>query len=79
MAAPMIRRKYSTVIRVPMPTEFAAGLTSQQEGFVIFYHRLQAYIKTNGGIEGVSPKSNGSLKHTNLLKPNILNGKTISW
>jgi hypothetical protein len=54
MAAPMIRRKYSTVIRVPMPTDFAAGLTYRQEGFVVFYHRLQAYIKTHGGIEGVS-------------------------
>jgi hypothetical protein len=56
MAASMIRCKQSTVIRVPMPTEFGGGLTYEKEGFVVFYHCLQAYIGSKGGIERVSPQ-----------------------
>jgi hypothetical protein len=68
MAAPMIRCKDSTVIRVPIPTEFSAGLTYEKEGFVVFYHCLQAYIKTNGGLEGLSPQIKWVLETYQSLK-----------
>src|SRR6202044_573895 len=35
---------------------------------VIFYHRLQAYIKTNGGLEGLSPQIKWVLENYQSLK-----------
>ncbi|MCJ1264955.1 hypothetical protein MMC22_004830 [Lobaria immixta] len=44
LAAPMMRLRGSTVIGLPIPTEYFAGLTCHKEGFVVFYNRLQEYI-----------------------------------
>ncbi|KAL9632621.1 MAG: hypothetical protein Q9164_005207, partial [Protoblastenia rupestris] len=44
MAAPMIRLPGSCIIRVPQPAGYAVGLTYQEEGFVVFYHRLKDLI-----------------------------------
>ncbi len=49
-AAPMMRLRGSTIIRVPIPTEYAVGLTCHREGFVVFYHRLKEYIKERNGL-----------------------------
>lgn len=47
LAAPMIRRRHSTIIRVPMPAEYCSSLLSHKEGFVVFHHRLQEYLKAS--------------------------------
>ena len=48
LAAPMMRRRQSTVIHVPAPAEFNFSLLAQKEGFVIFGRRLEAYIDEHG-------------------------------
>ena len=49
LAAPMMRLRGSTVIRVPIPSEYCVGLTCHQEGFVVFHHRLKEYISEKDG------------------------------
>ncbi|MCJ1367865.1 hypothetical protein MMC16_007001 [Acarospora aff. strigata] len=44
LAAPMMHIHGCSVIRLPVPTEYCVGLTCHEEGFVIFYHRLQTYM-----------------------------------
>jgi hypothetical protein len=43
LAAPVMRLRGSTIIRLPIPTEYCVGLTCHREGFVIFRHRLGNY------------------------------------
>lgn len=51
LAAPMIRLRGSTIVRVPIPTEYHAGLTLHKEGFVVFHNRLKEYIANDNRIE----------------------------
>lgn len=44
MTAPMFRLKGSVYLRLPVPTEHCIGLTSHQEGFVVFRQRLGEYV-----------------------------------
>ena len=46
LAAPMLRRRGSTVIRLPIPSEYCVGLTCHTEGFMVFHHRLKEYISS---------------------------------
>lgn len=46
LAAPMIRRRHSTIVRVPMPTEYCSSLLSHKECFVVFHNRLKEYMGT---------------------------------
>jgi len=47
LAAPMIRRRHSTIIRVPTPAEYCSSLLSHKEGFVVFHNRLKEYLRGN--------------------------------
>lgn len=51
LAAPMIRLSGSTIIRLPIPTEYYAGLTLHKEGFVVFHNRLKEYIANGNRVE----------------------------
>ncbi|KAL9024813.1 MAG: hypothetical protein Q9180_007799, partial [Flavoplaca navasiana] len=53
LAAPMIRLPGTTIITVPRPAVYEAGLTLQQEGIVVFHNRLRDLIKERE-LEGVS-------------------------
>lgn len=44
LAAPMMHSNGSSIIRLPMPTEYCVGLTCHREGFVVFHHRLKEYM-----------------------------------
>lgn len=44
LAAPMLRRRKSPIIRLPTPMKHCFGLTSHREGFVVFHSRLKEYI-----------------------------------
>lgn len=66
LAAPMMRLRGSTVIRVPIPTEYAVGLTCHREGFVIFHHRLQEYTKARNDL--VSRQTHWVLQRYEELK-----------
>ena len=44
LAAPALRLKHSTIIRLPIPTPHYSSITSNREGFVVFYNRLKEYI-----------------------------------
>ncbi|KAL9603554.1 MAG: hypothetical protein Q9219_001057 [cf. Caloplaca sp. 3 TL-2023] len=44
LAAPMLRNRGSTVVRLPIPAEYTTGLLTHKEGFIIFRHRLNAFI-----------------------------------
>lgn len=44
LATPMIRRRHSTIIRVPTPAEYCSSLLSHKEGFVVFHNRLKEYL-----------------------------------
>ncbi len=53
LAAPMIRLRNSTIVRLPIPTEYFVGLTCHKEGFVVFHNRLKEYIaERNGRVSG---------------------------
>ena len=43
-ASPMIRLPYSTIVRIPQPSEYVVGLTQSKTGFVVFYNRLSGLI-----------------------------------
>ena len=47
LATPMIRRRHSTIIRVPMPAEHSSSLLSHKEGFVVFHNRLKEYLRAS--------------------------------
>lgn len=49
LACPMIRLRGSSIIRLPIPSEYSVGLTCHKEGFVIFHHRLKQYIAERDG------------------------------
>lgn len=51
LAAPMIRLRGSTIVRLPIPTEYHAGLTLHKEGFVVFHNRLKEYIANSNRVE----------------------------
>ncbi|KAL8935877.1 MAG: hypothetical protein Q9211_004473 [Gyalolechia sp. 1 TL-2023] len=44
LAAPMLRHRNSTVIRLPIPAEYSTGLITHTEGLVIFRRRLGELI-----------------------------------
>lgn len=44
LAAPMIRRRHSTIVRLPTPAEYCSSLLSQKECFVVFHNRLKGDI-----------------------------------
>jgi len=44
MAAPMLRLRGSTIIRIPIPTQYCVGLTCNTPGFIVFRARLSAFI-----------------------------------
>lgn len=44
LAAHMIRRKHSTIVRLPTPAEYCSSLLSQKECFVVFHKRLEGYV-----------------------------------
>ncbi len=44
MAAPMLRLRGSTIIRIPIPTQYCIGLTCNTPGFIVFRARLSAFI-----------------------------------
>ena len=44
LAAPMIRYRHSTIIRVPMPAEYCSSLLSHKECFVVFHNRLKDFL-----------------------------------
>lgn len=44
LAAPMLRHRNSTIIRLPIPAEYSTGLLTHKEGFIIFRHRLDELI-----------------------------------
>lgn len=46
LAAPMLRRRHSTIVRVPTPAEYCSSLLSHKECFVVFYNRLKEYLGT---------------------------------
>ena len=49
LAAPMIRYRHGTIIRVPMPAEYCSSLLSQKECFVVFHNRLkEVFCKARG-------------------------------
>jgi len=51
LACPMIRRKGSTVTRVPIPAEHYSGILSMEAGFITFRNRLSAYLSnTTSGL-----------------------------
>ena len=50
MAAPMIRLRGSTIIRLPIPTEYSVGLTCHKAGFVVFFARLRELVKSTDGV-----------------------------
>lgn len=47
LAAPMIRHRHSTIIRLPMPAEYCSSLLSHKEGFVVFHNRLKEYLRAS--------------------------------
>lgn len=51
LAAPMIRLRGSTIVRLPIPTEYHAGLTLHKEGFVVFHNRLKEYIANSNLVQ----------------------------
>lgn len=66
LAAPMLRLRGSSIIRVPTPAEYCVGLTCHKEGFVVFYHRLENYINERHG--AVSEQTQWVLKQYKNLK-----------
>ena len=44
LAAPMIRCRHSTIIRVPRPAKYCSSLLSHKECFVVFHNRLKEYV-----------------------------------
>lgn len=40
----MMRQPGSSLIRVPQPSEYAIGLTQQEEGFVVYHRRLRDLV-----------------------------------
>lgn len=53
LTAPMMRLRGSTVIGLPIPTEYCVGLTCHKEGFVVSYNRLKEHIAgKNGDVSG---------------------------
>ncbi len=67
LAAPMIRCRNSTIVRVPTPAEYCSSLLAQRECFVVFYSRLQEYVSS--GSEDMSLKqAEGILKQYEQLK-----------
>ncbi|KAL9001621.1 MAG: hypothetical protein Q9188_005411 [Gyalolechia gomerana] len=54
LAAPMLRHRNSTIIRLPIPAEYSTGLLTHKEGFVIFHHRLDELIASSQYTESPS-------------------------
>ena len=46
LAAPMIRRRNSTIVRLPPPAEYSSSLLSRKECFMVFRHRLKDHLST---------------------------------
>lgn len=68
MAAPMLRLRGSTIIRIPIPTQYCVGLTCNTPGFVVFRARLSAFINEQEGhvtdqISWVSEQLNNLAAH----------------
>ena len=62
-AAPMLRQYGSSIIRVPQPAVYVAGLTMQEEGLVVFYKRLKDRIAERASRgERVSEQTNSILE-----------------
>ncbi|KAL8812958.1 MAG: hypothetical protein Q9223_007164 [Gallowayella weberi] len=43
-APPMLRLRGSTIIKVPRPARYEGGLTLQEEGIIVFHHRLRDLV-----------------------------------
>ncbi len=67
LAAPMLRLRKSSVIRLPTPMKHCFGLTSHREGFVVFHNRLKQYI-TERGSNSVSNQITWVLEQYEILK-----------
>lgn len=67
LAAPMIRRRHSTITRVPTPAEYCSSLLSHKEGFVVFHNRLKEYIR-KGSNETSLKQAHWVLKQYEHLK-----------
>ena len=72
MASKMQRGRASTVVRLPVPTEYCGGLTCHIEGFVVFHQRLTEYL--SGHTERASNQSKNILKQYENLKR-----KYVEW
>ena len=46
LAAPMMRRRHSTIVRCSPPAQYCSSLLSQKECFVVFRHRLREHLRT---------------------------------
>lgn len=49
LAAPMMRIRGTSIVRLPIPTEYCVGLTCHKEGFVVFHNRLKEFIASKDG------------------------------
>lgn len=63
----MIRRRHSTVVRVPTPAEYCSSLLSQKDCFVVFHDRLKGYVSERSE-ELSSEQANWVLKRYEWLK-----------
>lgn len=45
-ATPVIRRRHSIIVQVPMPAEYCSSLLSLKGCFVVFHNRLKEYLGT---------------------------------
>ena len=69
MAAPVLRVRGSTLVQVPAPAKYWAGLTCEREGFMIYHHRLQGMIgDRKGRDEEPSPQMNWLLQQYEQLR-----------
>lgn len=44
LAAPMLRHRDDTIVRLPIPAQYTVGLLTHKEGFVVFRHRLDEFV-----------------------------------
>ena len=67
LAAPMIRRRQSTIVRIPPPAECCLSLLSHKEGFVVFHNRLKEFLSRQNE-NMVFQQANWVLEHYEKLK-----------
>ena len=67
LAAPMIRYRHSTIIRVPMPAEYCSSLLSHKECFVVFHNRFKDFLGSQS-VEGPLQQTGWVLEQYERLK-----------